>query len=315
MLELNTYSVHEIKNLKDFFLVSYVIIDDIYNEIIPDSIRFRRNYTQSKLSDSEIITIAMVGELHSISSEKSWFNYVCNNFKELFPNIGDRTRFNRTRRNLQSVIDAVRKHIGKSLGYDHADVLIVDSMPIPVCGFGRAHFSKRFKEISSYSYCASKKETYYGLKLHALVTLEGFITNVELTPAHVDDRTALWELVSDTYQATILGDKGYIGDNLASNLKAEENITLLALKRNNSKSPYPKELRNWISKHRRRIETSFSQLSEQLHMNQVLAYSLSGLRARINSKLLAHNIAYFMNKCLGKDSFNEIGQIRHLIFG
>ena len=47
-------------------------------------------------------------------------------------------------------------------------------MPIPVCDFSRAHFSKRFKDILSYGYCASKKETYYGLKLHTAVTLEGY---------------------------------------------------------------------------------------------------------------------------------------------
>jgi IS5 family transposase len=315
MLELNHYSVHEIENLKDFFLVSYVIIDDIYKEIIPKNIRFRRNYNCSKLSDSEIITLAVVGELHGIPSEKAWFNYVRKNFKDLFPNLGDRSRFNRTRRNLQTAIEAVRNYIGKYLGYEQADLFIVDSMPIHVCGFGRAHFGKRFRDIASYSYCASKKETYYGFKLHALVTIEGFIKNIEITPAHVDDRVALRDLLPHNYKTTILGDKGYIGDSFAAELKEEENTLLLALKRDNAKNPYPKELRNWISKHRRRIETTFSQLTDQLNIHQVLAYSLSGLKARMSSKLLAHNIAYFMNKCLGKSSFNEVGKIKHLIFG
>ncbi len=53
MLEFKYYSVQEIENLKDFFLVSYVIIDDIYHKIIPDSICFRRNYFESKLTDSQ----------------------------------------------------------------------------------------------------------------------------------------------------------------------------------------------------------------------------------------------------------------------
>ncbi len=312
MLELKYYSVHEIENLKDFFLVSYVIIDDIYHKIIPDSIRFRRNYTESKLSDSEIITLAIVGEIHGISSEKAWFNYVRKNLKDLFPNLSHRTRFNRTRRNLESVINAIRNEIGNYLGYNQSDFYIVDSMPIPVCGFGRAHFSKRFKDIATYGYCASKKETYYGLKLHAAVTLDGYITNIELTAANVDDREILWELIPNAYQTIVLGDKGYIGDRIAQELKSEKGMTLLALKRSNSKSPYPKDLRNWISKHRRRIETSFSQLAEQFHVNEVLANSLSGLKARLQSKILGHNISYFVNKCLGNKS---TGQIKHLIFG
>ena len=45
MLELKKYYAHKIENLKDFFLVCYVIIDDIYKRIIPEEIKFRRNYT------------------------------------------------------------------------------------------------------------------------------------------------------------------------------------------------------------------------------------------------------------------------------
>ena len=160
--------------------------------------------------------------------------------------------------------------------------------------------------------CASKKETYYGLKLHAAVNLDGYLVDFELTAANVDDRAILWELLSDAYQPIVLGDKGYIGDTFSQELKSEKGITLLALKRNNSKNSYPKDIRNWISKHRRRIETTFSQLAEQFHINEVLANSLSGLKARIQSKILAHNISYFMNKCLGNPT---TGQIKHLIFG
>ena len=70
MFELKYYSIHKIENLKDFFLVCYVIIDDIYYRIIPDNITFRRNYSEAKLSDSDIITLTLVGKIHDISSEK-----------------------------------------------------------------------------------------------------------------------------------------------------------------------------------------------------------------------------------------------------
>ena len=312
MLELKEYYAHKIENLKDFFLVCYVIIDDIYKRIVPDDIKFRRNYIQAKLSDSEIITLAIVGEIHGISSEKAWFNYVNKNFKELFPNLGHRTRFNRTRRNLELVINEIRKEVSNYLSSTTSNLYIIDSMPIHVCGFGRAHFGKRFRDISSYGYCASKKESYYGLKFHAAVTFEGYITDFEITPASVDDRAMLWELFQNSYSPIVLGDKGYIGDNLANELKCEKDLTLLALKRNNSKHPYPKDLRNWISKHRRRIETTFSQLASQFNINEVLANSFSGLKTRFQCKILGHNISCFINKCLG----NELGsKVKHLIFG
>ena len=39
-----------------------------------------------------------------------------------------------------------------------------------------------------------KKETYYGYKVHALITLEGYITSFEITPASTDDREGLRDL-------------------------------------------------------------------------------------------------------------------------
>lgn len=180
-------------------------------------------------------------------------------------------------------------------------------MPIPVCEFGRDHFTRCFKEICSYRYCASKKKRYYGFKLHAMTTLEGFVTNITITPSNTNDQEALWESSPHNPKPIVLGDKGYIGDDLARELEYLGEMKLLALKRSNSKAPYPKQLRNWISKHRRRIETSFSQLTEQLSINKVLAKSKSGLIARIQTKLLVHNLCYLMNRCLGKDSKAELG--------
>jgi hypothetical protein len=158
-----------------------------------------------------------------------------------------------------------------------SNIRIVDSMPIPVCKFGRAHFSKCFKGVASYGYCPSKKETYFGFKLHALTTTEGFFTDVIITPADVDDRDAIFDL-SEQYNSTyIIGDKGYISKMLTPELKKEKNIDLIFLKRNNSKNQYPRDIRQLIFKVRRRIETSFSQLSEQLNINRVKTKSYWGV--------------------------------------
>ena len=313
MLELNKYSIKEIENLKDFITVVFVIIDDIYHDIAPTHIKERRNINDALLSDSEIITISIVGELLTIDSEKAWFSFVKKNLLDLFPKLCDRTRFNRTRRNLHSIIEEIRKSIGHVLGYRSQSVRIVDSMPIPVCKFGRAHFHKNFKVDAAYGYCASKKETFYGFKLHALTTLEGFITDFVLTPANIDDREAVWDLVDSYHSIDIIGDKGYINKTLTPNLMSEKAIRLLFMKRDNSKTPYPKTFRQLLFKARRRIETTFSQLAEQLNVNKVLAKSLWGLVTRIRSKILAHNLCYLMNVLLGKTI--NLGQIKSLIFG
>ena len=84
MLELNNYYIQELENLTDLFTNIFVIIDDIYNEIIPIGIRNRRNIKDSKLSDSEIITISIVGELLTIDSEKLFFSLLKKEYKEYY---------------------------------------------------------------------------------------------------------------------------------------------------------------------------------------------------------------------------------------
>ena len=158
-----------------------------------------------------------------------------------------------------------------------------------------------------------KKETYFGLKLHALVTTDGFITDFLLTTANLDDREAVFELIQTNTSIKILADKGYISDELKSSLAKEKEILFLSLKRKNSKTPLEKRLRNALSKARRRVETSFSQLAEQFNINRVLAKSKWGLMLRITLKILAHNLSFVLNTITGNTI--HVGQIKHLVFG
>jgi IS5 family transposase len=309
----NKYFIKEITDLKDFITVIYVLIDDIYQETIPAHIKERPNIKDTILSDSEIITISIVGELLTIDSEKAWLGFCGRNLRGLFPKSCHRTRFNRTRRVLHAVINGIRKQLTCIIGYPNESIRIIDSIPIPVCKFGRAHFHKSFKVDAAYGYCASKKETYYGFKLHVLTTVDGYVTDFVLTPANIDDREAVWELVESYNHITILGDKRYINKYLSPDLKTEKGIQLIFMKRDNAKNPHTKWLRQHVFKLRRRIETTFSQLTDQLNNNKVLLKSLLGLVTRLRTKILAHNLCYSINKILGNNI--NLGHIKELIFG
>ena len=57
----------------------------------------------------------MVGELLTIDSEKAFFSLLRTEYSKLFPRLGDRTRVNRTKRNLYSVINKIREYIYNSI--------------------------------------------------------------------------------------------------------------------------------------------------------------------------------------------------------
>lgn len=100
--------------------------------------------------DSEIITLSLIDELLAIDSEKAWLGFCRKNLTDLFPRFCTRTRFHRTRKSLFKAVEVIRKELRSFLNYQHNQVRIVDSMPIPVCDFGRAHFHKSFKPETNY---------------------------------------------------------------------------------------------------------------------------------------------------------------------
>ena len=142
--------------------------------------------------------------------------------------------------------------------------------------------------------------------------MDGFISDFLLTSANVDDRSAVFELVENKTSIKVIADKGYIDENLKYQLENEKDILLISLKRKNSKNPLEKQLRNVLSKTRRRVETSFSQLAEQFNINKVLAKSKWDLMLRITLKILAHNILFIVNNMLGNIN---VAQIKQLLFG
>lgn len=255
------------------------------------------------MTDSEIITIKILIECLKMSENKG-YHFLKNNFPNLV-NYIDRTRFNRIINSLLTVVKEVRKQIAKISTTRH--LTIVDSFPIPVCKFGRALFTKAFKGIASYGYCASKKETYFGFKGHLLVDISGNPIDIIVTRANVDDREGLYELSEENKFDKTIADKGYIG-------VIEEDFTrkgkeLIALKRKNSKNKLPKNIHRTYSTIRRRIETTISQLVEIFDIEKVRKTSMVGFLLEIEIKVLSFNILRFINQLTHSDTPTHIASL------
>ena len=315
MLERNAYGSIPIDEMKDLITTVYVIVDDMYQKHTPEKVINRLHNDKAILSDSEIITISIMGEIMSNDSEKAWLSFVSRNLRDLFPRMLERSRFNRVRRNLTQIIGHIRFCLNQYLELGMADLRIVDSAPLQVCEFGRACFHRLFKGYgASYGVCPSKKITYYGYKVHALCAENGVITDFIVSSADIDDREAVWELV-ETYNhhLWLIGDKGYISARLANDLRNENGVSLIYMKRDNAKDQYPKQFRQAMFKIRRRIETSFSQLADQFNMETTRAKSFWGLLCRLHTKILAYNLCFYINQLLGRP-FNDLAKIKSLIF-
>ena len=127
-----------IATFEDFILTVYVIIDELYHQFVSHEATSRRHILDVKLSDSEIITISICGELAGIDSENAWFSFVKKNYRYLFPNLCSRSRFNRTRRALLQTTELLRQKMISAFPIPSGQYFVINSFPLAVCIFGRA---------------------------------------------------------------------------------------------------------------------------------------------------------------------------------
>ena len=122
---------HSIANqsFEDFILLIFVLVDDLYKKVAPDCVKYRPNVDKALLSDSEIIAIALCGEIVGVDSEKAWYSFVKKNYRNFFPRMCDRSQFNRTRRNLMQVTNLIFTELA---GKFADNVFIVDSFLLEV---------------------------------------------------------------------------------------------------------------------------------------------------------------------------------------
>jgi transposase len=285
------------------------IVAEMYEKVTPPEVRKRNNEEKMKLGDVEIITISIAGEIVGADSERGWYSYCRKNFSDIFGDFCERSRYNRIRRNLHVIIRLLFDEIVKILGM--GGMGIVDSAPLPVRKFGRARFHRTYRGYgASYGKCVSKKEAYYGYKLHVIGALEGYPVRYMLTPANTDGREAVAELADGLSLWALLADKGYIGKRFALQLFDDTGLHIFTPARSNAKQPsMPCHLRRAVFK--RRIETFFSQLSDQFHFQRVRAKSFLGLVTRLNIKFLAFIVSVFLNKIFG---FSDLCKIMHFLY-
>jgi len=291
-----------ITSVVDLCTTVYVVVDDLYRpHLAPCD---HRPGPRAVCSESEILTLSLVSELIGMDEEVAFLAYVRRNHPTLFPPLPARSRYNRRRRALCAVANALRRAIGRhvwaALPPDERDLCVIDSLPVPVVGFAHARGRPRWRGVATYGYNATKKQTIYGFKLHLLATHSGLILDFALAPAHVADGCLTAQLLAAQSYLTVLGDKAYLNAPLQARLRQEQAIDLLAPSRVNARVPLPAPLLRLMAHFRQAIETLNSQLAEHLHIERNRAKSPSGLCTRIQAKLCAHTLGLFLNQHAGR---------------
>ena len=280
-------------DLDTFIISTFCIIDDTMNDILQHR-RLRQRGPNPSLSDSEVLTIEVVGEYLSLHQDKAIFDYFCRHYSHFFPALKTlhRTTFVRQAANLRSVKELVWKGVLAQTSFD-PEFHIIDSLPLPACRFARAYRCRRFKGDAAFGHDSLARQTFYGFRLHALVAWPGVIVGFSVASANIHETAIAPELASGRF-GIVLGDRNYWSPRLTDEL-AGRKIDLVAPFKTAKRDPRPRASA-LLARFRYRIETVFSQLVDRYQIKRVEAKDMWHLSSRLLRKALSHTIAFMLNQ-------------------
>lgn len=130
--------------------------------------KLRRRGPKPELSDSEVLTMEIVGEFLRIDTERGLYSYFRRHYAEWFPalrQVHRSTTFTRQMANLWVLKERLWRHLLKRISYA-PQISLIDSFPVPTCRFARAYRCRLLAEESAFGYDEMAKQTFYGLRAH-----------------------------------------------------------------------------------------------------------------------------------------------------
>lgn len=286
-------------DLEDFTIAVYCLIDELLAEMRadPDWRRVRSRGPAPILADAEVLSMEVVGEFLGMDQDAAIYRYFRRHHPAWFPALTriHRTTFVRQAANLWVVKERVWGLLLAWVPHDPA-LACVDSVPVPVCRFGRAYTCSRFRGQAAFGRDPGSKATFYGFRDHLRVNWPGVLTAVSVAPANVHDRDLVPELVEGA-TGQVLGDRNYWDPKLTAEL-APAGIALLAPFKKRATDPAPHRSRV-LTRVRWRIETVAAQLVARYHLKRIWARDAWHLTSRVLRKVLSHTIAVYL--CLERD--------------
>ncbi|MFJ9365557.1 IS982 family transposase [Nocardia sp. NPDC101769] len=255
-----------------------------------------------RLTDAELVTLAVMQALLGFTSEARWLRHAGAHLRHLFRYLPQQPGYNKRLRAAAPMIAVVMRHLAADTTLWTDDVWVVDSTPVE-CGRSRETVKRSdLAGWAEYGYCASHSRFFWGLRLHLVATLGGLPIGFALTGAKADERHTLLGildaepgLVATRPGQTLIGDKNYFGAGFEAEL-ADHGIRLLRPARKGE----PARPGAGLFKPLRQVIESINQtLKAQLDLERHGGRTKAGVVVRVLQRLLALTAAIWHNDMIG----------------
>ena len=240
--------------MTDYTIAIYCFMDD-YLKISQTNLDTRR-----KVSDAEVLTVAVLSAQYFYGNQHTAYQYMRQHHGTAKL---DKSNFNRHLHRLSQVLISIFIALGQTLKQLNTESrYLIDSFPVAVCKNIRIKRCKLLKNEAYRGYNASKRQFFYGFKVQVVTTEDGTPVDYYITAGSIHDNTALQAMSIELPQGSELyADSAYLNYEVEDLYEECEQIRLLVERKSNSKRQDSTAMRFLKKYYRKRIETTFSEIT------------------------------------------------------
>lgn len=290
------------------------LITALYVKIDDDLAGIRRLGRPPRLSDSELVCLAVAQALLGHRSESRWLRAAERRLGHLFPYLPKQPGYNKRLRAALPLVKRVIRELARDSDFWFDNQWIVDSTPVP-CAMSRPAVRRsNLAGWAAYGYCASHSRFFWGLRLYLVCTPTGMPILWALANAKLGEREVLSSmleidahLVAERGNILLIADKGFGSAQLTRDLAAQ-GVELLhpALKPADTHRDEPA-----LKKVRQLIESVNDTLKGQLDLEHHGGQSIEGVAIRVAQRILAMTAAIWHNNNTGQPTPRSLTAYDH----
>jgi hypothetical protein len=277
--------------LEEAITVLFCLVDDAYyRNLNPKGQRYA---SLKKLSDSEVLALALLQQLRGVESERSFLRDAQRFFSHLFPGVLGLfpSSLHRRVRKLRRFLEPLRRSILAELVGD-PETMIVDSTLLEVLHPRQVSQSAGFDGAAWVRWGSF---SLYGVKLHMVCATNRVPISYELSAANVAEVRLTGELLEEA--SGILVPKEDLARRLLGDLAYQSEASERELAKHGIALVTERARQYGV---RQQVEIAFSSLKRVFGVDETLATTLTGLATRLAAKITAYTYAFYVNRLLGR---------------
>jgi hypothetical protein len=274
----------------------YVTVDDML-------VKDRRPGHPVRLSQSELVCLAVAQALLGFHSEARWLRFCRRHLRDMFPFLPGQPGYNKRLRAALPLVKQVIRDLAADSDFWLDDVWIADSTPVEC---GRSRPAARRSDMAgwaNYGYCASHSRWFWGLRLYLVCTPAGMPIMWALADPKIGEREVLAAMLDVEPQLatgrpglTLITDKGFAGHQTEADL-ATRGIIVLRPARKDELARHGEALLKSV---RQLIESVNDTLKGQLDLEAHGGRTFEGVAIRVAQRILAMAAAVWHNNKTGQ---------------